>query len=480
MKKISEIPAKQWVKMSIALLLYLLFLVWVKSWLGLIVVPFIIDAFTTRIVKWDWWKQLKNKTLYSIMSWVDAIVFALIAVYFVNLFLFQNYAIPSSSLEKSLLVGDHLYVSKVAYGARKPMTPLTMPLTQNKMPVTGKKSYLSWPQWEYERVPGFGKIELNDIVVFNYPSGDTCVTAPQYQAADFYGMVYQIGSELCSPVNLDSMSFAEQQRVYDFYYKVGRKYINDHPEQFGKVISHPVDRRENYVKRCVGLPGQTLEIKDGIVYLDGKANKQPDNVQTNYVVELLQPISAELRKEIRLSQEDLPEQMNRPGTHIFPLTPMAAELLASNKAVAQSVEKYEYPYYEWLYPMNLHTGWTVDNYGPIRIPAKGETVQLTLETLPLYERLIKVYENNDLRVKNGAIYINGEKTESYTFKMDYYWMMGDNRQNSADSRFWGPVPEDRIVGRPVFIWLSLDKDKNFGQFGKIRWDRMFRSVKNYN
>ena len=157
-----------------------------------------------------------------------------------------------------------------------------------------------------------------------------------------------------------------------------------------------------------------------------------------------------------------------------------AELLASNKAVAQSVEKYDYPYYEWLYPMNLHTGWTVDNYGPIWIPAKGETVQLTLETLPLYERAIKVYENNDLSVKNGAIYINGEKSESYTFKLDYYWMMGDNRQNSADSRFWGPVPEDHIVGRPVFIWLSLDKDKNFGQFGKIRWDRMFRSVKNYN
>ena len=276
------------------------------------------------------------------------------------------------------------------------------------------------------------------------------------------------------------MTFAEQQRVYDFYYKVGRKYIDEHPEQFGKVISHPVDRRENYVKRCVGLPGQTLEIKDGIVYLDGKANKQPDNVQTNYVVELLQPISAELRKEIRLSQEDLPEHVNRQGTHIFPLTPAAAELLASKKDVVHSIEKYAYPEYEWLFPMNMHTGWTVDNYGPVWIPAKGETVQLTVDNLPLYERAIRVYENNDLRVNGGRIYINGEQADSYTFKMDYYWMMGDNRQNSADSRFWGYVPEDHIVGRPVFIWLSLDKDKNFGQYGKIRWNRMFQSVEKYN
>ena len=483
MRKIGDITKKQWIKASVYLVLYILFLIWVRSWLGIIVIPFLVDACTTRFIKWDWWKQLKNKTLYQIMGWVDAIVFALVAVYFVNIFLFQNYAIPSSSLEKSLLIGDHLYVSKVAYGPRKPMTPLTMPLTQNTFP-GGGKSYFDRPQWPYERVKGFGKIKLNDIVVFNYPSGDTLVTNPKWSSADYYGMiVYPLGKSRCKEIDIDSLSTLEQRRVYDHYYKVGRETILQNEQVFGKVITRPVDRRENYVKRCVGLPGQTLEIKDGIIYLDGVQNKQPDAVQTNYIVTLLRPIPESLREKIHLSLDDLDAQHNKAGTQIIPLTQQAKDILAGQTGIVGEIRHYECSIEEseWLFPQNRNTKWTIDNYGPIWIPAKGATIQIDLENLPFYERIIKVYEGNDLKVEHdGTILINGQKAGSYTFKMDYYWMMGDNRQNSADSRFWGFVPEDHIVGRPVFIWLSLDKDKKWGQKGKIRWNRMFRSVKKYN
>ncbi len=483
MKKIGEITKKEWIKAGIYLALYILFLIWVRSWMGIILIPFIFDAFTTHIIKWKWWKNVKNKSLYQIMDWVDAIVFALVAVYFVNIYLFQNYAIPSSSLEKSLLTGDHLYVSKVAYGPRKPMTPLTMPLTQNQFP-GGTKSYFEKPQWPYERIKGFGKIKLNEIVVFNYPSGDTLVSNPKWSSADYYGMiVYPLGKSKCKEIELDSLSTLDQRRVYDFYYKVGRQEVLQNEDVFGKIISRPVDRRENYVKRCVGLPGQTLEIKDGIIWLDGVQNKQPDEVQTNYIVTLQRPIPESLREKLHLTLDDLDAQHNKAGTHVFPLTQEAKELLAGQTGIVSDIRPYipTVEESEWLFPQNKNTKWTIDNYGPIWIPAKGATLDISLENLPFYERIIKIYEGNDLKVeRDGTILINGRKATSYTFKMDYYWMMGDNRQNSADSRFWGFVPEDHIVGRPVFIWLSLDKDKKWGQKGKIRWNRQFRSVKKYN
>jgi signal peptidase I len=483
MKKIGEITKKEWIKAGIYLALYILFLIWVRSWMGIILIPFIFDAFTTHIIKWKWWKNVKNKSLYQIMDWVDAIVFALVAVYFVNIYLFQNYAIPSSSLEKSLLTGDHLYVSKVAYGPRKPMTPLTMPLTQNQFP-GGTKSYFDKPQWPYERIKGFGKIKLNEIVVFNYPSGDTLVSNPKWSSADYYGMiVYPLGKSKCKEIELDSLSTLDQRRVYDFYYKIGRQEVLQNEDVFGKIISRPVDRRENYVKRCVGLPGQTLEIKDGIIWLDGVQNKQPDEVQTNYIVTLQRPIPESLREKLHLTLDDLDAQHNKAGTHVFPLTQEAKELLAGQTGIVSDIRPYipTVEESEWLFPQNKNTKWTINNYGPIWIPSKGATLDIDLENLPFYERIIKIYEGNDLKVeRDGTILINGQKATSYTFKMDYYWMMGDNRQNSADSRFWGFVPEDHIVGRPVFIWLSLDKDKKWGQKGKIRWNRQFRSVKKYN
>ena len=408
------------------------------------------------------------------MSWVDALVFALVAVYFINLFFFQNYVIPSSSLEKSLLTGDYLFVSKVSYGPRIPETPLTMPLTQHTLPVFECKSYIEWPHWEYRRVKGLGKVELNDIVVFNYPAGDTLVSNPQYQAADYYQMCYSFGSQLIENApNVDSLNAQQRWNYYKFVYDAGRQYIKNNESIYGEVMTRPADRRENYVKRCVGLPGQTLQIKDRIVYLDGKANKEPDNVQYTYIVKLKANIPDELMKELGISMEDL-VSLNQNG--FMPLTKRAVKELKARKDLVESITLNTEATKSDIYPLNGNLGWTRDNYGPVWIPQKGKSVTLTLDNIAIYERPIKVYENNDLEVKDGKIFINGKQTNKYTFKMDYYWMMGDNRHNSADSRYWGFVPEDHIVGKPIFIWWSSDPDRS--GFGGIRWHRLFRWVDN--
>ncbi len=464
---------KQWIKFSVVTVLYLLFLLWVKSWWGLLVVPFIFDVYITKKIKWQWWKNSEPPVRF-IMSWVDALVFALVAVYFINLFFFQNYVIPSSSLEKSLLTGDYLFVSKVSYGPRIPETPLTMPLTQHTLPVINCKSYIEWPQWDYRRVKGLGQVELNDIVVFNYPAGDTLVSNEQYQAADYYQMCYSFGSQLLAyQPDFTRMTPQEQYDWFAMVYATGRKYIIDNPSTYGKVMTRPVDRRENYVKRCVGLPGQTLQIKNRIVYLDGKPNKEPDNVQYTYYVKLNQPIPDDLMEELGISMEDL-TSLNQSG--YMPLTKRAHDALMRRKDIVQSITLNTDTITGDIYPLNAATGWTRDNYGPVWIPKKGATVKLDMQNIAVYERPIRVYEGNDLQVKDGKIFINGKQADRYTFKMDYYWMMGDNRHNSADSRYWGFVPEDHIVGKPIFIWWSSDPDR--GGFSGIRWNRLFRLVDN--
>lgn len=468
-----EASRKQWIKFGVALTLYLLFIIWLRSWLGIVVVPFIFDAYITKKIPWTWWKKSKNKTALTVMGWVDAIVFALVAVYFVNLYFFQNYVIPSSSLEKSLLVGDYLFVSKMSYGARVPQTPLHMPLTQHTMPIFNCKSYLEWVKWDYKRVDGLGKVQLNDIVVFNFPAGDSVATA--LQAEDIYRLSYQAGKELSKPIDMSGLSQEDQRLVFDYYYQVGRKYINDNPQSFGEIVVRPVDRRENYVKRCVGLPGQTLQIKNRVIYLDGKANKEPDNVQYRYFVHTKGMLPDDLCHELGISKEDLAGYYTDESVYNMPLTAKAKDALLARKDIVTAIENTPDDDAGGLYPLNKLTGWTVDNYGPIWIPKKGETIELSLDNLPLYERPIHAYEGNALEVKDGKIFINGEETTHYTFKMDYYWMMGDNRHNSADSRFWGFVPEDHIVGKPIFIWLSLDQDRGWFD-GKIRWSRLFKFV----
>ena len=463
----------QWAKFIVVLVLYLLFLYWVKSWWGLLVVPFIYDVYISKKIKWQWWKDSEGPIRW-VMSWVDALVFALVAVYFINLFFFQNYVIPSSSLEKSLLTGDYLFVSKVSYGPRIPETPLTMPLTQHTLPLFQCKSYIEWPHWDYRRVKGLGKVELNDIVVFNYPAGDTLCSAPQYQAFDFYQMCYSLGYQMYPQrPNPDSLTVEQRQQYFNFLYQSGRNEIVRNQAEYGLIDTRPTDRRENYVKRCVGLPGQTLQIKNRIVYLDGKANKEPDNVQYTYKVKLRQRLDDDIMKELGITMEDI---MSLNTTGAMPMTKHAVAELSKRKDLVESIEINTEANDLDIYPLNGNMHWTRDNYGPIWIPAKGKSINLTMENLPIYERCIRTYEGNTLEVKDGKILINGKAATSYTFKLDYYWMMGDNRHNSLDSRYWGFVPEDHIVGKPIFIWWSSDPDR--GGFSGIRWNRLFRFVDN--
>ncbi len=482
----------QWIKFAIITVLYLAFLVWVKSWLGLIVVPFIFDIYISKKIPWGFWKKSENPVVRNVMSWVDAIVFALVAVYFVNIYIFQNYQIPSSSLEKSLLVGDYLYVSKLSYGPRVPNTPLSMPLAQHTLPLVNTKSYIEWPQWDYKRVPGLGKVKRNDIVVFNFPAGDTVAT--NFQQTDFYTLAYNEGQRLYpNPVNMDSLTRKQQRTVYDLYYNAGRNLIRSNPKMYGDIVVRPVDRRENYVKRCVGLPGDTLEIKDTQVYIDGKPIENPEEMQLNYLVQTTGSyITEDMFRELGISKDDQ-ALINNEGllmemgltqrdaqgrlapTYDLPLTKKMYETLSGNKKLVSHIVMEPEIYSGQMYPLNLYTKWDRNNYGPIWIPKKGATIKLTEDNLPIYQRPIEAYEGNKLEIKEDGIYINGKKTDEYTFKMDYYWMMGDNRHNSADARSWGFVPEDHVVGKPIVVWLSLDKDRGWFD-GKIRWNRIFKWV----
>ena len=475
--RIATAGRRQWIKMAAVMALYIAFIIWIRSWLGVVVIPFIFDAYITKIVPWTLWRKSKNKTVRTAMSWVDAIVFALGAVYLVNIYFFQNYQIPTSSLEKSLLVGDFLFVSKMSYGPRAPMTPLTMPLTQHTMPVTSTKSYIDWPQWDYKRVKGLGHVKHGDIVVFNYPTGDT--VALNYQSTDIYALAYGEGLEHYKSIlpRLDSLPRREQYEVFRGIYAWGRNYITEHPNIFGDITVRPVDRRENYVKRCVGLPGDTLQIIDRTIYINGQAQAQPENVQFNYYVKTAgMPIPDAMFDELGVSMADR-VRLNVPGfAYLLPLTDaMVAQLKANTKLIKSITLEPEMGVSRALYPQNLVKQWDRNNYGPIWIPRRGATIKLTWDNLPVYERCITAYEGNTLDVRDDGFYINGQRTDTYTFGMDYYWMMGDNRHNSADSRYWGFVPEDHIVGKPLFVWLSLDKDKGWFE-GKIRWDRIFKWV----
>ena len=464
MKKIEK---KQYIKFAIAAVLYGLFILWMQNgWLALGYI-LLADIYLTKYIPWGAWKKTNNPTLKSIYDWIDDIIFALVAVYFINLFIFQNYQIPSSSLEKSLLVGDYLFVSKVSYGPRVPNTPLSFPLVQNTLPILNCKSYLDWPSWDYKRVAGLGQIQRNDIVVFNFPAGDTVATLQQNP--DYYTLV----------------------QMY------GREAVRMNKQAFGEIIYRPVDKRENYVKRCVGLPGDSLSIRNNQVYINGKAAQNPKNMQLNYFVETETPLTETMFRNWGVSRDDYmpygqpctvtdPETLSFLGfqpnangaynlVYRFPMTEAMVVQVKKLPSVKKVIVEPEIIGGTMYYPVDYDNGWTRDNYGPIWIPKRGATIELTPENLALYRRCIKNYEHNELEEKDGVVYINGEKATTYTFQYDYYWMMGDNRHNSADSRSWGFVPEDHIVGKPIMIWLSLDKDRSLFD-GGLRWNRLFRWV----
>ncbi len=380
-------------------------------------------------------------------EWADAISFAVIAATLIRAIYIEAFTIPTSSMEKSLLVGDFLFVSKLNYGSRIPNTPIFFPFAHHTMWFTESvKSYSELIKLPYTRLPKFQDVKRNEAVVFNFPAGDTVVV--QHQNRTYYQMVRDYG----------------RSKLWNEF----------------DVIDRPVDKRENYIKRCVGLPGDKLFITESALFINDKEAYHADGMQFTYLV---QTDGRGFRKNDLLDHEITefnPTQIN--GLWEMQLTLENVEYVSSLPQV-NKVEKTIKPlgFYDDgrysnnpIFPNTDTTSWTEDNFGPIQIPYKGQMVNLTLENLPLYDRVIRVYEANELKVVNGKILINGEETSTYKVKMDYYWMMGDNRHNSQDSRFWGFVPEDHIVGKAVFIWLSLDPNKSF--LNKIRWSRLFSII----
>ena len=445
MKKLLEIFKNRWVKFSIATIVYiLLFVVWTGNLWLLLGLPLIYDYFISRLVyrfigaKND--ALRKKSSLYNtIYGWIDAIVWATAVATLVHIFIFQLYVVPTSSMEKTILIGDYLYVSKLSYGPQVPNTPVAMPFVFNTMPFsTTKKSYSECIKWDYHRLRGFGKVEREDVVVFNYPAGDTILLENQ------------------------ALSYHDELRRYQAQYgnEEGRKRLYNSYT----VVSHPVDKRENYIKRCVAIPGDTLQIINTELFVNGEPQPECKERQHIYIVTTSAPLSSYAFSNLNITEYD-----GSAPYYYVSTTESGAELLRKYSSV-ESVVRYNStePTLE-TFPHNANYAWTGDNFGPLWVPQKGATVELTIDNLPLYERIIDQYEGHDLRVENDKIYIDGAEATSYTFAMDYFFMMGDNRHNSLDSRYWGFVPEDHLVGKALFIVFSKGDDG-------IRWNRIFNKI----
>lgn len=466
MKKITEILKNKYFRFSIAIIAYLLWVLWVGNFWLLLGAPIVFDIYISKKVHWAFWKKKEGKNP-TWVEWLDALIFAVVAVTLINIFLFQNYKIPTGSMEKTLLVGDHLYVSKVAFGPKIPNTPLSFPFAQHTLPgTTDVKSYLTWLQWPYKRLAGLSHVKNDDIVVFNFPEGDTVVV--EMQAQSYYSIVRQVAEKLQD----DDLKSGTATKSPGTYMNIARNQIKDNYA----ITVRPVDRRDNYIKRCVGIAGDNIQVIDGQLIVNGVNQAPIEDLQIRYtVVTDGTAINPKVFERLEIYMSDITNYGNK--TYTIPLTKERLEkikLLKNVISVTPNLRpKGEYASY--IFPHDSRYPWNEDNFGPLYIPKKGATVQLTLDNICLYERIIDVYEENDLLIKDGKIFINGKEATSYTFKMDYYFMMGDNRHDSADSRFWGFVPEDHIVGRPVFIWLSLNKEAS-GFFSSIRWSRMFRNA----
>ena len=443
-----HILQNRWFKFGFWAVAYTLWVIWLGNfwWLfGLIVV---FDLFITKKVKWAFWKKQykEGEKKNPVYEWIDAIIFAILVVAPLNMFVLQAYTIPTSSMENSLMTGDYLFVSKLAYGPKVPQRPLSLPFVHNT--IFGVKSYSDLIKVDYRRMAGFSDVKRDDIVVFGFPHGDTVL---------------------------------KQLPTDDYYTHVrfnGRQYTQ---RQHGPVIVRPVDKKDNYVKRCVAIAGDTLQVINGQVIVNGVPQESFSGIQNTYTVRTNgTSINSKILQQFDISAEQVWYNKDLPGYSNLPLNEenvaKMAEL-ANVVEVRQNIDVYPPDYPEsplMIFPFSENFKWTRDNYGPIYIPAAGDTINLSIENLPLYERVISVYEGHSLEVKDRQIFIDGVPSTTYTFQMDYYFMMGDNRHNSLDSRYWGFVPEDHIVGKPVVVWFSTDRNKSFPQ--NIRWNRLLKFV----
>ena len=445
---LKELYHNKWARFGFWAVLYILWVIWLGNYWWLFGLVPIFDGHITKKVKWLFWKKeyKEGEKRNVILDWIDAIIFAVVVVTFINTFFFQAFKIPSSSMESSLYTGDHLFVSKLAYGPKLPQTPLTIPFTHNVN--AGRESYSTAVQNDYKRLKGFGHVKTGDYVVFGFPHGDTVLV--REPAADYYTYVRTLGRD----------------------YTI---------RNYGPIIVRPSDKKDHYVKRCVAVAGDTLTIKDGQVYVNSQPQENWPGVQNSYrVVTDGKRINQKNLEKLGINIRELWFHPELPG---YPEMPLTAEMLEKVKSyanvvsVTRNVDAYppDYPDSDaTIFPFSPDYQWTRDNFGPLWIPAKGVEVELTVENLPLYQRIITSYEGNELEVKDGRIFINSEEVHSYTFQQDYYFMMGDNRHNSLDSRYWGFVPEDHIVGKPAVVWLSIDGNRKFPN--NIRWRRFFKFV----
>lgn len=455
-------------------------------------------------------RKASGKTL--VKEWTDAILFAVVAASIIRSFVFEPFTIPTPSMEKDLLVGDYLFVSKLSYGPKLPNTPLSIPFFHNYIPVVGRNSYVEWVKRPYRRLPGVGEVDRNEVVVFNFPAGDTAIFDPGVEGlmGHTYG-AYLRNIAFTEWVNNPKNALRDYRNFEDeksSYLAKARAYLED---KYG-LVSRPVDKRENYIKRCVAVAGDVLEIKSNRLIVNGEYNEGFEDMQFQY--------DADIRKlglnqgvlDIWKEEYDIVSDHLSNGTDSLGNTnenyigiPMTNEVLAQMQVRYPNVkfkkkelpkksyhfrkqsDRYFFPAgddqrlgrrinsYFPIFPNHPDFDWTEDNFGPLVIPAEGMTIDLNDSTFILYERCISVHEDKKLEKKEDGFYVNGEKADTYTFEMNYYWLMGDNRHRSADSRFWGFVPEDHVVGKAVFIWMSVDPAE--GMFGGgIRSNRLFTAI----
>jgi len=427
-----------------------------------------------------WIKRKKS----TVREWGEAILWAIIVASVVRTYTFETFTIPTGSMEGSMLVGDYLYVDKISYGPKIPQTPFSVPFIHNVLPKTLTKSYTSWFSLPYTRLPGLRKVERYDAVVFSFPPGDTAITSVSLVGHNYYERLRNMA---INEAGGSVITFSENPEKY---LRKARYILTNNPG----LQARPLDKKENYVKRCVGLPGDTLSVINRQLHINSLPIENPDNLQHEYKVEILnQGKIAKIRILLDLTDLDFVTQTDRSGRKniymektpdgyatIIYLTKSEKDILTGS-GLSESIDVMSKEMYKGglhMFP-NTHTEefnqWTPDDLGPVYIPKAGRTVTLTQRNIDMYTRVISVFENHELEITEEGVIIDGEIASTYTFEQDYYWMMGDNRHNSADSRMWGFIPEDHVIGCASFTWFSKQNVAQHGE-SKIRWNRMFKSV----